>query len=111
MQLKAIGLSYRLHSPHPKPQQGHLIPPLDGLEVKSHCTIRDHSHFFPFSWLSIADQETVSRSAALLRIKALALQKRPLFLLFALAGKPAAILDVIMLCPVEGAQCKTRQLP
>ena len=49
--------------------------------------------------------------ALLLRIKALALQKRPLFVLFALVGRTAAILDVAMLCAVEGAQCKTRELP
>ena len=47
----------------------------------------------------------------LLRIEALALQKRPLFLLFALAGRTTVILDVAMLCAVEGAQCKRRELP
>ena len=68
--------------------------------------------FLSFSCFSIAKQVAVSRSAALLlRIKALALQKRPLFVLFALAGRTAAILDVAMLCTVEGAQCKTRELP
>ena len=57
----------------------------------------------------MANQEAFSRSAAsLLRIKALALQKRPLFVLFALVGRTAAILA--MLCAVEGAQCKTRDL-
>ena len=50
-------------------------------------------------------------AALLLRIKALALQKRPLFVLFALAGRITAILDVAMLCAVEGAQCKRRELP
>ena len=50
-------------------------------------------------------------AALLLRIKALALQKRPLFVLFALAGRTTAILDVAMLCAVEGAQCKRRELP
>ena len=60
----------------------------------------------------MANQEAVSRSAALLlRIKALALQKRPLFVVFALVERIAAILDVAMLCAVEGAQCKTRELP
>ena len=54
----------------------------------------------------------MSRSvASVLRIKALVLQKRPLFVLFALVGRTAAILDVAMLCAVEGAQCKTRELP
>ena len=43
--------------------------------------------FLSFSCFSTANQEAVSRSAALLlRIKALALQKRPLFVLFVLAG-------------------------
>ena len=50
-------------------------------------------------------------AALLLRIKALALQKRPLFVLFVLAGRTTAILDVAMLCAVEGAQCKRRELP
>ena len=50
-------------------------------------------------------------TALLSRIKALALQKRPLFVLFALVGRTTAILDVAMLCAVEGAQCKTRELP
>ena len=60
----------------------------------------------------MANQEAVGRSTALLlQIKALALQKRPLFVLFALVGRTAAILDVAMLCAVEGAQCKTRELP
>ena len=68
--------------------------------------------FLSFSCFSIAKQVAVSRSAALLlRIKALALQKRPLFVLFALVGRIAAVLDVAMLCAVEGAQCKTRKLP
>ena len=68
--------------------------------------------FLSFSCFSMANQEAVSRSAALLlRIKALALQKWPLFVVFALVGRIAAILDVAMLCAVEGAQCKTRELP
>ena len=59
-----------------------------------------------------AHQEAVNRSATLfVRIKALALQKRRLFVLFALLGRTAAILDVALLCAVEGAQCKTRELP
>ena len=67
--------------------------------------------FLSLSCFSIANQEAVIRSAALLlRIKPLALQKRPLFVLFALLGRTAAILDVAMLCAVEGAQCKTREL-
>ena len=68
--------------------------------------------FLSLSCFSIANEEAVSRSAVLLlRMKALALQNRPLFVLFALAGRTAAILDVAMLCAVEGAQCKTRELP
>ena len=43
--------------------------------------------FLSFSCFSIANQEAVSESTALLlRKKALALQKRPLFVLFVLAG-------------------------
>ena len=51
--------------------------------------------FFSFSYFLRADQEAVSRFAAfLLRIKAFALQKRPLSVLFTLAGRTAAFLDV-----------------
>lgn len=68
--------------------------------------------FFSFSSFLIADQEAVSRFAAfLLRMKALAPQKRPLFVLLMLAGRTAAILDVAMLCAEEVAQCKTRESP
>ena len=79
-------------------------------------TVRDVSttglHSPEQSYFSIANQEAVSQSAALLlRIKALALQKRPLFILFALVGRTAAILDLALLCAVQGAQCKTRELP
>ena len=70
-----------------------IFSQLDGREVKNHCRLRDHAHFFHFF------------------VKALALQKRPLFVLFSLVGRTAAILDVAMLCAVEGAQCKTRELP
>ena len=103
-----------LTAPHnPKPQPGHF---------NNSTTRRPRSEkplqtsgsrtFLSFSCFSIANQEAVSRSTALLlRINALALQKRPFFVLFALAGRTAAILDVAMLCAVEGAQCKTRELP
>ena len=74
-------------------------------------TLGSHT-FLSFSCFSITNQEAVSGSVALLlRIKALALQKRPLFVLFALVGRTAAILDVAMLCAVECAQCKKRELP
>ena len=87
-----------------------IIPQLDSREVKNQTS--GSRTFLSFSCFSIANQEAVSRSAALLlRIKVLALQKRPLFVLFALVGRTAAILDVAMLCAVEGAQCKTRELP
>ena len=104
----------RLHSPHnPKPQPGHF---------KNSTTRRPRSEkplqtsgsrtFLSFSCFSVENQEAVSRSAALLlRIKALALQKGPLFVLFALMERTAAILDVAMLFAVKGAQCKTRELP
>ena len=111
---RAVELSHRLHSPHnPKPKSGHF---------NNSTTRRSRSEkplqpsgsrtFLSFSCFSIANQEAVSRSAALLlQIKALALQKRPLFVLFALVGRTAAILDVAMLCAVGGSQCKTRELP
>ena len=35
----------------------------------------------------------------------------PLFVLFALMERTAAIMDVAMLCAVKRAQCKTRELP
>ena len=60
----------------------------------------------------MADQEAFSQSAALLlQLKTLALQKQPLFVLFALAGITAAILEVAILCKVEGVQCKSREFP
>ena len=37
--------------------------------------------------------------------------KAAVVVLFALVGRTAAILDVAMLCTVESAQCKTRELP
>ena len=89
-----------------------IIPQLDGLEVKKPLQTLKSRTLLSFSCFSIANQEAVRRSAVLLlRIKALALQRRPLFVLFALAGRTATILDVAMLCAVEGAQCKTRELP
>ena len=78
-----------------------------------------HSFFFCScpSFLDEPREETLamqascdpSRSAALLlRIKALALQKRPLLVLLAVAGRTTTILDVAVICTVEGSQCKTR---
>ena len=103
---RVVELSHRLHSHHPKPQLRNF---------NNSTTQRPRSEkplqtsgsrtFLSFSCFSIANQEAVSRSAAL------ALQKRPLFVLFALVGRTAAILDVAMLCAVEGPQCKTRELP
>ena len=45
---RAVELPHRLHSPHPKPQRGHLILQLDGREVKIHCGLPDQAHFFHF---------------------------------------------------------------
>ena len=88
-----------------------IIPQLDGREVKKPMQTSGSRTFLSFSCFPIANQESVSRSAALLlRIKAFALQKR-LFVLFALVGRTAAILDVAMFSAVEGAQCKTGELP
>ena len=114
MQLESRRAVPQVSYPHnPKPQPGHF----------NHSTTRrprsekplqtsGSRTFLSFSCFSIANQEAVSRSATLLlRIKALALQKRPLFVLFVLVGRTAAILDVGILCAVEGAQCKTRELP
>ena len=107
-------LSHRLHSLHnPKPQPGHFNNSTTQRPRSEKPLQTSGSHtFLSFSCFSIADQEAVSRSAVLLlRIKALALQERPLFALFVLVGRTAVILDVAMLCAVEGAQCKTRELP
>ena len=104
---RAVELSHRLHSPHnPKPKPAHFNnsttrrprseKPLQTLGSRT---------FVSFFCFSIANQEAVSRSAAL------ALQKRPLFFLFALVGRTVAILDVALLCAVEGAQCKPREFP
>ena len=56
------------HSPHPKPQPGHLIPQLDGCEVKNHCKLQDHAHFFMSANLRhylIANKSFSSSKAAL----------------------------------------------
>ena len=45
---RAIELPHGLHSPHPKPQQGHLILQLYGREVKIHRGLPDQAHFFIF---------------------------------------------------------------
>ena len=84
------------------------------LRLRSENSLRTSGSgaFFLFSSFSIPDHEAVSRFAAfLLRMKALAPQKRPLFVLLVLAGRTAAILDVAMLCAEEVAQCKTRESP
>ena len=97
---------------NPKPQPGHFNNSTTRQPQSEKPLQSSGSHtFLSFSCFSIADQEAVSLSAALLlRIKAVALHKQPLFVLFALVGRTAAILDVTMLCAVEGAQCKTREL-
>ena len=65
--------------------------------------------FFSFSSFSIPDQKAVSRFAAfLLRMKALAPQKRPLFVLLVLAGRTAAILDVAMLLRRRGCAVQNK---
>ena len=102
------------HSPHnPKPQPGHFNNSTTRrLRIEKPLQTSGSRTFLSFSCFSIANLLTVSRSAALLvRIKALALQKRPFFVPFALVGRTAAILDVPILCAVEGVQCKTRELP
>ena len=53
------------HSPYPKPQPGHLIPQLDGCEVKNHCRLQDHAHFSIILLFLDSRPEAVSRSAAL----------------------------------------------
>ena len=98
---------------NPKPQPGHFnnSKTRRPRSEKPLQSLGSHS-FLSFSCFSIADQEAVRLSAVLLLpIKAVALHKRSLFVLFALVGRTAAILDVTMLCAVEGEQCKTRELP
>ena len=114
MQLESRRAVPQSSQPHnPKPQPGHFSNSTTRrLQSEKPLQTSESRTCLSFSCFSIANQEAVSRSAALLlRIKALALQKRPLFVLFALVGRTAAILDVAMLCAVEGAQCKTRELP
>ena len=114
MQLESRRALHRLHSPNnPKPQPGHFNNSTSRRPRSEKPLQTSGSRtFLSFSCFSIANQEAVSRSVVLLlRIKALALQKRPLLVLFALVGRTAAILDISMLCAVEGAQCKTRELP
>ena len=114
MQLESRRAVPQASQPHnPKPQPGHFNNSTTRRQrSEKPLQISASRPFLSFSCFSIANQEAVSRSAALLwRIKALALQKRPLFVLFALAGRTAAILDVAILCAGEGAQPKTRELP
>ena len=79
-----------LTAPHnPKPQPGHFNNSTTR-RPRSEKPVQTSASrtFLSFSCFSIANQEALSRSAALLlRIKALALQKRPLFVLFAASGK------------------------
>ena len=101
---RAVRLSNRLHSPHRQPgrfnnsttRQPRCEKPLQTLGSRT---------FLSFSCFSIANQEAVRRSAVL------ALQKRPLFVIFALLGRTVVVLDVAVLCAVEGTQCKPRELP
>ena len=75
MQLVSRRAVPQASQPPSKAQPGHLIPQLEKpLQTSESRT------FFSFSQFSIANQEAVSRSAALLlQIRALAVQKRPLF--------------------------------
>ena len=114
MQLENRRAVPKLHSPRsPKPQPGHANNSTNRRPRSEKPLQTSGSRIFlSFSCFSIANEEAVSRSAALLlRKKALAPQKWPLFVLFALVGRTAAILDVAILCAVEGVQCKTRELP
>ena len=115
MQLEShTAIPQALYSPqNPKPPPGHFNNSTTRRpRSKKPLQTSGYLTFLSFSCFLIENQEAVSRSAALLlRIKALALQKWPLLVLFALVGRTAAILDVAILCAVEGAQCKTRELP
>ena len=82
-------LSHRLHSPHnPKPQLGHFNNFISRRPRSEKPLETSGSHtFLSFSCFSIASQEAVGRCVVLLlRIKGLGLQKRSLFVLFALGG-------------------------
>ena len=81
--------------PHnPNPQPGHFNNSKTRRpRSEKPLQISGSRTFLSFSCFSMANQEAVSRSAVLLlRLKALALQKRPLFVLFALVRRTAAIL-------------------
>ena len=93
---------------NPKPQPGHFNNSTTQQPRSEKPLQSSGSHtFLSFSCFSIADQEAVSLSAALLlRIKAVALHKRPLFVLFALVGRTAAILDVTMLSKKLSYNCR-----
>ena len=101
---RAVKLFHRLHSPHHQPGRFNDSTTRRPRSEKPLQTLGSRT-FLSFSCFSIANQEAVSRSAAL------ALQKRPLFVLFALVGRNVAVLDVAVLCALEGAQCKPRELP
>ena len=85
-----------------------LIPQLYGREVKNHCRLRHHAIFF---FISLVFNNRPGSCQAICGI--IIVNKRfsstkaalTLFVLFALAGIIAAILDVAMLCAVEGVRC------
>ena len=111
---RAVEVPHRLHSPHPPSKASARTFNSTTWWLRSENSLRTSrlGTFFSFSSFSIADQEAVSQFATfLLGMEALAPQKRPLFVLLALAGVTAAILDIAMLCAEEVAQCKTRESP
>ena len=92
MQLESRRAAPQVSQPHnPKAQPGHFNNSTTRRSRREKpLQTLGSSTLLSFSCFSIANQEAVSRSAALLlRIKALALQKRPLFALFALVGRTA----------------------
>ena len=72
----------------------------------------------PFSCHDLADDtysetamKTVFSHLKRIVLTWVAVPRAGMFVFFALVGRTAAILDVAMLCALEGAQCKTRELP
>ena len=81
-------------------------------EVKNHCRLRDHPHFFHFFVFFDSRPGSCQRICGIIIAnKILNSAKAALIFFFALAGRTAAILDVAILCAVKGAQSKTRELP
>ena len=90
-----------------------IIPQLDGSEVKNHYRLRDHAHFF-FLFFDSKPGGCQPICGIIIANKSFSSAKAALVCSFRASGRNCRHLgcgNVAMLCAVEGAQCKTRELP